>query len=268
MRLDSAGDLTVKGGQINISKAGALNHLEIGSGQTSNQYAYMDLIGDTTYTDYGLRVIRGNTGANAVSQILHRGTGAFDILTQDAASLNFHTGSVKRLEIDSSGAMYPTQNGAYFHFKAQSGFLVPAIFQNTGNNVNYTMIQFRGWNSTQSGSISTRVDLTTYATSSDARIKENIVDTSNGIERVKQLRPVQFNFIANKEETMDGFLAQEAKNVVPVSVTGDPDEVDKDGNMIPMGMDNSKLVPILTKALQEAIAKIETLETKVSALEG
>ena len=268
MRLDSSGDLQVKGGQITISKAGALNHLEIGSGQTSSQYAYMDLIGDTTYTDYGLRVIRGNTGANAVSQILHRGTGAFDISTQDAASLNLYTGSVKRLEIDSNGAMYPTQNGAYFHFKAQSGFLVPAIFQNTGNNVNYTMIQFRGWNGTQSGTISTRVDLTTYATSSDARLKENIVDTSNGIERVKQLRPVQFNFIANKEETMDGFLAQEAKNVVPVSVTGDPDAVDKDGNVIPMGMDNSKLVPILTKALQEAIAKIETLETKVSALEG
>ena len=67
---------------------------------------------------------------------------------------------------------------------------------------------------------------------------------------------------------MDGFLAQEAKNVVPVSVAGNPDAVDENGNMIPLSMDNSKLVPILTKALQEAIAKIETLETKVSALEG
>ena len=268
MRLDSAGDLTVKGGQINISKAGALNHLEIGSGQTSSQFAYMDLIGDTTYTDYGTRIIRGNTGANAVSQILHRGTGSFDLMTQDSASLNLYTGSAKRIEFDPNGAIYPTQNGAYFHFKAQNGFLVPAIFQNTGNNVDYTMVQFRGWNNSATGYISTRVNVTTYGTSSDARIKENIVDTSNGIERVKQLRPVQFNFIANKEETMDGFLAQEAKNVVPVSVAGDPDAVDENGNMIPLAMDNSKLVPILTKALQEAIAKIETLETKVSALEG
>ena len=259
MRLDSAGDLTVKGGQINISKAGALNHLEIGSGQTSNQFAYMDLIGDTTYTDYGTRIIRGNTGANAVSQILHRGTGAFDLMTQDSASINLYTGSAKRIEFDPNGAIYPTQNGAYFHFKAQSGFLVPAIFQNTGNNVDYTMIQFRGWNNSATGYISTRVNVTTYGTSSDARIKENIVDTSNGIERVKQLRPVQINFIANKEETMDGFLAQEAKNVVPVSVAGDPDAVDENGNMIPLSMDNSKLVPILTKALQEAIAKIEII---------
>ena len=151
MRLDSAGDLTVKGGQINISKAGALNHLEIGSGQTGNYYAYMDLIGDTTYTDYGLRVIRGNTGANAVSQILHRGTGAFDLMTQESASLNIYTGSTKRIEFDPNGAMYVTQNGAYFYFKAQNGYLVPAIFQNTGNNVEYTMIQFRGWNSSATG---------------------------------------------------------------------------------------------------------------------
>ncbi len=268
MRLDSAGNLDVKGGMISISKQGALNHLEIGNSQTNNQFAYMDLIGDTTYTDYGTRVIRGNTGANAVTQILHRGTGAFDLQTQDSASINLYTGSVKRIEFDPNGAIYPSQNGAYFHFKAQNGFLVPAIFQNTGNNIDYTMIQFRGWNNSATGYISTRVNITTYGTSSDARIKENIVDTSNGIERVKQLRPVQFNFIANKEETMDGFLAQEAKNVVPVSVAGDPDAVDENGNMIPLVMDNSKLVPILTKALQEAIDKIETLETKVAALEG
>ena len=156
----------------------------------------------------------------------------------------------------------------YISFRSQDGFLVPAVFQNTGNNIDKTMIAFRGWNNSTSGTINTRVNVTTYNTSSDARLKENIVDTSNGIERVKQLRPVQFNFIENKEETMDGFLAQEAKNVVPLSVTGNPDEVDKDGNMIPMGMDNSKLVPILTKALQESITKIETLEAEVAALKS
>ena len=195
---------------------------------------------------------------------------------QSQVDIGFFAGSagsgtgrrVERFRIKSDGQISVVQNAAYMMFRSQSGFIVPAIFQNTGNNVNQTMIEFRGWNSTTSGSISTRVNVTTYSTSSDARLKENIVDTSNGIERVKQLRPVQFNFIENKEETMDGFLAQEARNVVPVSVTGDPDEVDKDGKMVPMGMDNSKLVPVLTKALQEAIAKIETLETKVAALEG
>ena len=56
--------------------------------------------------------------------------------------------------------------------------------------------------------------------------------------------------------------------MVPVAVTGTKDQVDEDNNPVYQGIDHSKLVPLLTAALQEAIAKIETLETKVSALEG
>ena len=235
----------------------------------------------------GVILFGGNHTDGSKSNILYAASitgesgGNFDSATDMATDIAFYTGSTgrapavnnvssgsERLRIGSEGKIEVKQNAAYMLFKSQSGFLVPAVFQNTGNNTDKTMIEFRGWNNTISGSISTRVNTTTYATSSDARLKENIVDTSNGIERVKQLRPVQFNFIDSKEETMDGFLAQEAKNVVPLSVTGDPDEVDKDGNMIPMGMDNSKLVPILTKALQEAITKIETLEAEVAALKS
>ena len=49
----------------------------MGKGQTGNHYAYIDMVGDATYTDYGLRLLRGNSGANAQSQITHRGTGDF-----------------------------------------------------------------------------------------------------------------------------------------------------------------------------------------------
>ena len=66
----------------------------------------------------------------------------------------------------------------------------------------------------------------------------------------------------------DGFLAHEAQAVVPIAVSGTQDEVDDDGNPVYMQMDYSKLVPLLTGALKEAIAKIETLETKVAALEA
>ena len=70
------------------------------------------------------------------------------------------------------------------------------------------------------------------------------------------------------DTTVDGFLAHEAQAVVPESVTGTHNEVDDDGNAVMQGIDQSKLVPLLTAALQEAIAKIETLETKVTALEN
>ena len=64
---------------------------------------------------------------------------------------------------------------------------------------------------------------------------------------------------------MDGFLAHEAQAVVPEAVTGEKDAVDDDGNPIYQGIDQSKLVLLLTAALQEALVKIETLEARLTA---
>ena len=117
------------------------------------------------------------------------------------------------------------------------------------------------------GKISTSGSSTSYSTSSDYRLKENVADITDGITRVKQLSPKRFNFIADADTIVDGFLAHEAQAVVPEAVTGEKDEVDGDNNPVMQGIDQAKLVPLLTAALQEAIAKIETLETKVAALE-
>ena len=66
----------------------------------------------------------------------------------------------------------------------------------------------------------------------------------------------------------DGFIAHEAAAVVPECVTGVKDEVDEDGDPIYQGIDQSKIVPLLTAALQEAIAMISALETRIAALEA
>jgi hypothetical protein len=58
--------------------------IEVGEGRTGNGYAYIDFNGDTTYSDYGLRLIRNNTGANTSSQLIHRGTGNLEFKTWDA----------------------------------------------------------------------------------------------------------------------------------------------------------------------------------------
>ena len=115
-------------------------------------------------------------------------------------------------------------------------------------------------NSTSSfvGSIATTGTATAYNTSSDYRLKENVVDIADGITRVKQLQPKRFNFIADADTTVDGFLAHEAQTVVPEAVTGE-----KDGKEM-QGIDQSKLVPLLTAALQEAIGEIETLKQRLS----
>ena len=118
------------------------------------------------------------------------------------------------------------------------------------------------------GSIISNTTSTAYNTSSDYRLKENLNAISNGIDRVKQLNPLRFNFIANPEETVDGFLAHEVDSIVPEAITGEKDALDEKGNIDPQQIDQSKLVPLLTAALQEAITKIETLEARVTALEN
>ncbi|AFX83916.1 endo-N-actetylneuraminidase [uncultured Mediterranean phage MEDS5 group] len=112
------------------------------------------------------------------------------------------------------------------------------------------------------GSITVSGSATAFNTSSDYRLKENVVGITDGITRVKQLSPSRFNFIADDTTTVDGFIAHEAQTVVPEAVTGE-----KDGEEM-QGIDQSKLVPLLTAALQEAIGKIETLETQNASFEA
>jgi hypothetical protein len=111
---------------------------------------------------------------------------------------------------------------------------------------------------------------TTYATTSDYRLKENIVDMTGAITRLKQLKPKRFNWIADETNTVqDGFLAHEAQAVVPISVTGTKDDnFMVDGEQIYQSMDSSLLVPLLVGALQEALDKIDAQEARIAALEA
>jgi len=118
------------------------------------------------------------------------------------------------------------------------------------------------------GTISCTTTTTSYNTSSDYRLKENVTTVTDGITRLQQLKPSRFNFIEDPDRTVDGFIAHEVQAVVPEAITGEKDAEDEDGKPIYQGIDQSKLVPLLTAALQEAIAKIETLEAKVAALEA
>jgi hypothetical protein len=118
MRIDSSGNVGIggapgayrldvlgSGGQRILNQGGG-SFLEIGQGTTTNQSAYIDLVTDTTYADYGLRVIRDGAGApNSTSQLVHRGTSDLRITTQDAAPITFYTTNAERARIDSSGRL-------------------------------------------------------------------------------------------------------------------------------------------------------------------
>ena len=120
------------------------------------------------------------------------------------------------------------------------------------------------------GTIITNSSSTAYNTSSDYRLKENVADMTGAIARVKQLSPKRFSWIVDDLDAanVDGFLAHEAQTVVPEAVHGTHNQVDDEGEPVYQGIDQSKMVPLLTGALQEAITKIETLETEMTALKA
>jgi hypothetical protein len=112
------------------------------------------------------------------------------------------------------------------------------------------------------GSVVTDGSNTQFNTSSDYRLKENVVEITGALDRVSQLKPSRFNFIADADKTVDGFLAHEVQEIVPEAITGIKDGVDEKGNPEYQGIDQSKLVPLLVAAIQELKAEIELLKSK------
>ena len=96
-RLDINGETRILNNQF---VSGSLEINKFGSG---NRYAFIDLVGDDTYTDYGTRLIRNNTGSNTSSVLYHRGTGDLRFTTQEAAPITFYTNNSERVRIDASG---------------------------------------------------------------------------------------------------------------------------------------------------------------------
>jgi hypothetical protein len=158
---------------------------------------------------------------------------------------------------------------ARLSIESNTSALYNATFHDTraGADGNTALIAFKRDTATV-GSISTTSSATAYNTSSDYRLKENVVPLTGAADRLNQLQVHRFNFKADPLTIVDGFIAHEAQAVVPECVTGTKDEVDADGNPVYQGIDQSKLVPLLTAALQEAIAEIGSLKDRVAALEA
>jgi hypothetical protein len=266
--------------------------LGIGAGRTGNGIAVVDLIGDATYTGYGARFIRGDTGPNAGTTIAHRGTGDLLIAAQDAGSVAISTSGSERLRINAAG-------NAAMGTALPSGSRLRLLKDNTTNysdaslelmaNTGDPTIGFHAVGATavciSHARGTSNIDFTSgdrtaftpirasaFNVSSDHRLKENVTPLGDAIARVSGLQPKRFNFLEGSMmrqggHTVDGFIAHEVSAVVPEAVTGERDAVNEDGAPIYQGIDQAKLVPLLTAALQEAIAKITALEARITALE-
>ena len=167
-----------------------------------------------------------------------------------------------------------------FQTNTNNGVLCRMSSSTTGSNQRMWFVNSNGL----VGSISTNGSSTVFATSSDYRLKENVNYDWDATTKLKQLKPIRFNFIADDTTVIDGFIAHEVQEVVPEAVTGAKDAMrdeeyevtpavkDEDGNIVTeavmgtrsvpdyQGIDQSKLVPLLVKTIQELEARITALE--------
>jgi len=192
------------------------------------------------------------------------GSTAFNISHLESSAMKFNIGGSERMQIDSDGDLLvaTTSNvsasGGAFQVKSRTGSEHVASFQNGVSNGGWG-IPFFNVAGSEVGSIRWTASVTNFNTSSDYRLKENVNYTFDATTEVKRLKPCKFNFIG-ESETVEGFLAHEVSDVVPVAVTGTKDAVDDNGDAIYQGIDQSKLVPLLVKTIQELEERITALE--------
>ena len=223
MRIDSDGNVLIgtdSGDAFNSDSSlrlqnGGNNYVQIKT-PTTNQAGYM--VGDTA-DDFAGGMIYNNSGDylrfDSDNAERLRITGANFMFNQTdsnpLATLIEATGG-DAIGIDSD-------NGYVAIKRNESG---AGLYINKTDSANGQLIQFRS-NGVSKGDISTNGTTVSYNTTSDYRLKENVTDITDGIERVKQLNPSRFNFIADADRTVDGFLAHEVSDIVPEAVTGEKD---------------------------------------------
>jgi len=178
--------------------------------------------------------------------------------------------AIERMRIDKSGQVMIRRTADYSTDKyllqvgdASLDDCIPAVFTVASTSAR-NQIVFSNFNSNLVGTIITSGSATSYNTSSDYRLKEDLEDF-NGLEKVSNIKVYDFKWKDNEnyeEHSKRGYgvLAHELEEVLPQAVNGEKDAINEDGTINPQGVDYSKIVPILLKAIQELKAEIEILK--------
>jgi hypothetical protein len=325
MRIDSSGNVgigTSPSTRLHTLTSSGENKLTV-EASAASQSAVVSLVTNATTPGQAI-LYMGKSGASTHGQVGYDPNNNF---------LYFYTNNAERMRIDTSGKIYVNRSTDIYMSAFSSKNLILdggsdagelCITCSKGSASTMYHIGFFNANSAV-GSISTSGYTTSYNTSSDYRLKENVNYNFDATTRLKQLKPARFNFITEPNKTVDGFLAHEVSDIVPEAIVGTKDQTvtkekvvlnvygniiaeniekaDWEAGKIPFkqadweagkipneegkslysvdttweaskvvpvyqGIDQAKLTPLLTKALQETIEKIESLEARLTTLEN
>lgn len=268
----SVGAFVVNGGALGTPSSGTVTNLTgtasiningtVGA-TTANTGAF------TTLSATGVTTVQaGTVSAPAITTSGDTNTGIF---FPAADTVAMTTGGSERARIDSSGNMFVGRTSnlgtSRFVVEADTTSTNPMTVSNSRSTAatDYSILFYR--NAAIVGSVQTTLSATSYVTTSDYRLKENVQPMTGALAKVAALNPCTYTW-KSTGEVGEGFIAHELAEVCQSAVTGEKDAVNEDGSIKPQGIDTSFLVATLTAAIQEQQQMIETLQAKVAALEA
>jgi hypothetical protein len=238
----------------------------VGIGTTSPTSGKLVISGTSVTTSQGIRLVGDTADARFICESATLGAGILGTFSNH--SQLFYTNSAERMRIDTSGHVLinATSTGS---FSSAANLCVlgasgefSAVFRAPTTST-YNVISLDNPNG-QVGRIQTSGSATSFLTSSDYRLKENIAPMTGALAKVALLKPVIYKWKVDGTDGQ-GFIAHELQEVVPDCVGGDKDAVDANGNPVYQGIDTSFLVATLTAALQETKALIDQQAETINA---
>jgi hypothetical protein len=239
---------------LNITNAG-----NVGIG-TASPVSLLNVYGSTH-----LQLQNATTGITAAdgTRITLSGND-LQIINRESADVILYTTDTERMRITSEGDVLvgtQTNSSQRMRIDWSGGAGKWGIKMDASDGGAANLIEFLT-GSTARGSITSNGTIVAYNVSSDYRLKEDLQEIK-GLEKLQAIKVYNYKW-KSEESRMDGVLAHELAEVLPYAVTGEKDEVDEEGNDKMQGVDYSKIVPILIKAIQELKTEIDSLKNQIN----
>ena len=239
------------GGDENSWSQNRNEAIRIGRGDIKDSYYHSiwSATGSGGDTDHWLRFYLNNGQTSGTSQVLG--------LQLDANKVAIFGGGQEAIAVQN------TNRGVTINGSGEGRIYATASAHHDFNRtVAGEAFRFRV-GTTVRGSIYTDSSGTTYNTTSDRRLKDNITTITNGKEKLLAMNPVTHSWKADPDAAaVHGFIAQEMQEVVPEAISGDPESDEM------MSMDYGRITPVIVAALQDALKEIEELKTRIKTLEA